>query len=394
MRSRMSARCWPWSATPSSSRRISPARPKPGCGRGGWWPMSLCCGFCAVRLWKSEGRSPRTEGSPKPKPELRPKRERSRRTAALRCATVRPVRRLSTSSTLNHLLWLLLPACASVLLLATTNKLCQDVAVIPFLWVVPLALYLLSFIICFDSPRWYVRLPVHAGAHRRPGRLVLGAVQRQRLVPLQAGGDLLRRALHLLHGLSRRALPAQARPAPSHRLLPDDRRGRRAGRRVRRRRRAAAVHGLLRTALGPVPLRAVVPARLRLRPESARAEARTGTDAGAGWPARWRSLVFGGLDRLLAWLPAHTQQPLPKGWFTGLRIGMWTVLVLLVASWIARRKFRSFQHWRFLTCAWLCLGVIGARRSPLEAGARLRQRAGLPVAQLLRRADGVRAREE
>src|SRR5262249_25957415 len=30
-----------------------------------------------------------------------------------------------------------------------------DVAVIPFLWVVPLALYLLTFIICFDHPRWY-----------------------------------------------------------------------------------------------------------------------------------------------------------------------------------------------------------------------------------------------
>src|SRR5207302_7954563 len=40
-----------------------------------------------------------------------------------------------------------------------TNKMCQDVAVIPFLWVLPLALYLLSFIICFDSPRWYVRFP-------------------------------------------------------------------------------------------------------------------------------------------------------------------------------------------------------------------------------------------
>ena len=54
-------------------------------------------------------------------------------------------------------MWLLLPACASVLLLAITNKVCQDVAVIPFLWVVPLALYLLSFIICFESPRWYRR---------------------------------------------------------------------------------------------------------------------------------------------------------------------------------------------------------------------------------------------
>ncbi len=56
-----------------------------------------------------------------------------------------------------RLLWLGLPACASVLLLASTNKMCQDVAVIPFLWVLPLGLYLLSFIICFDSPKWYRR---------------------------------------------------------------------------------------------------------------------------------------------------------------------------------------------------------------------------------------------
>ena len=37
------------------------------------------------------------------------------------------------------------------------NHVCQDVAVVPFLWVAPLALYLLSFIICFDHERWYVR---------------------------------------------------------------------------------------------------------------------------------------------------------------------------------------------------------------------------------------------
>jgi SAM-dependent methyltransferase len=55
-------------------------------------------------------------------------------------------------------LWFLLAACASVLLLAITNKLCQEVAVIPFLWVLPLGLYLLTFIICFDSPGLYSRL--------------------------------------------------------------------------------------------------------------------------------------------------------------------------------------------------------------------------------------------
>ena len=55
------------------------------------------------------------------------------------------------------LLWLGLAAAASVLLLAVTTHLTQDVAAIPFLWILPLAVYLLSFIICFESPRLYRR---------------------------------------------------------------------------------------------------------------------------------------------------------------------------------------------------------------------------------------------
>ena len=58
---------------------------------------------------------------------------------------------------LRRLLWFTLPACGVMLLLAITNKLCQDIAVVPFLWVLPLSLYLLSFIVSFDSPRWYQR---------------------------------------------------------------------------------------------------------------------------------------------------------------------------------------------------------------------------------------------
>jgi hypothetical protein len=58
-------------------------------------------------------------------------------------------------------LWVMLPACASVMLLAATNQICQGVAAVPFLWILPLALYLLSFIICFDSERWYVRGVFH-----------------------------------------------------------------------------------------------------------------------------------------------------------------------------------------------------------------------------------------
>src|SRR5262249_29862330 len=51
--------------------------------------------------------------------------------------------------------WFAWPFTASVLLLAVTNTLCQDTAVIPFLWVVPLSLYLLTYILCFSSPWWY-----------------------------------------------------------------------------------------------------------------------------------------------------------------------------------------------------------------------------------------------
>jgi len=53
--------------------------------------------------------------------------------------------------------WLALPAFACVMLLATTNHVCQDMAVVPFLWVVPLSLYLLTFIFCFDGEGWYRR---------------------------------------------------------------------------------------------------------------------------------------------------------------------------------------------------------------------------------------------
>ena len=63
----------------------------------------------------------------------------------------------------DKLLWVLLPALSSLSLLAVTNHVCQNVAVIPFLWVVPLSLYLLSFIVAFDHERYYQR-SLFAGA--------------------------------------------------------------------------------------------------------------------------------------------------------------------------------------------------------------------------------------
>ena len=55
------------------------------------------------------------------------------------------------------LLWIGLAAAASILLLTMTRQLTNDVAPVPFLWVLPLSIYLLSFILCFDAPRYYVR---------------------------------------------------------------------------------------------------------------------------------------------------------------------------------------------------------------------------------------------
>jgi hypothetical protein len=97
----------------------------------------LICGYCAYRI--GGARSPGALERP----------------ANLDQAQLEPAQ--VDSFNLDRIWWLALPALASVLLMATTNKLCQDLAVVPFLWVLPLGLYLLSFILCFDSPRWYVR---------------------------------------------------------------------------------------------------------------------------------------------------------------------------------------------------------------------------------------------
>ena len=58
-------------------------------------------------------------------------------------------------------LWFFLPMSASIMLLATTNLLTQDVAPIPLLWVLPLCVYLLSFVLTFHGP-WYRRAIFHS----------------------------------------------------------------------------------------------------------------------------------------------------------------------------------------------------------------------------------------
>ena len=108
--------------------------------------FALCCGQLTYRLWKLG-----------PLPEL-PEVEDPVGVASRRRRTAQ--KSAGGNGTLSWRLrgtWFAWPALACILLMAVTNHLCQDLAVVPFLWVAPLSLYLLTFIICFDRAVWYHR---------------------------------------------------------------------------------------------------------------------------------------------------------------------------------------------------------------------------------------------
>ena len=334
----------------------------------------LCCGLCVLKVWKAEARMRHAEPAP---------------TEHAPCDTP-----LSPQlSTLNQLLWLLLPACASVLLLATTNKLCQDVAVVPFLWILPLALYLLSFVICFDSPRWYMRFPF---------TIALVAAMAGWCWALFYGSDweLGKQVTVYCGGLFICCLVCHGE---LYRLKPDPRHLTRfylliaAG---------GALGGLFVAVAAPLLFtdyyelhwglflcgllflvvciadrtaatkacevdgpRAVPGPQQMPTPTPQRCEPGTtcgpvpSTPGPAATDWRWFACVlplfiFVGLDWVIARLARHAA-PMLKGHFTGFRIAMWAIVALLIVSWIARAKFRNFRHWHFLTCLWLSLGLAG-----------------------------------
>jgi len=119
--------------------------------------FALMCTGCAWRLWES---SP-----PGAAEVLPPAAERTAfpgMTTPVIAGSPTPAvpREASESPTARDWgLWLLLPALSSLMLLATTNQLCLDTAAIPLLWLLPMGVYLLSFILCFHSERWYPRAP-------------------------------------------------------------------------------------------------------------------------------------------------------------------------------------------------------------------------------------------
>ncbi|TAJ21401.1 MAG: ferrichrome ABC transporter permease [Dehalococcoidia bacterium] len=98
----------------------------------GYVIFALLCGYLA---WRSRGTSatPEVTAAAEAKPD----------------AGAQPV------GVANVVLWAILPAFAVVLLLAITTQITQDVAAIPLLWVLPLSIYLVTFILCFSGDRWY-----------------------------------------------------------------------------------------------------------------------------------------------------------------------------------------------------------------------------------------------
>ncbi len=102
----------------------------------------VLCGFCALDLWR--------EGQKEVGPAAKPDHNRIDTPLGNQSAP-------SSPNLFDMVLWLALSTCGSVMLLATTNRMCQDVASIPFLWVLPLGLYLLSFIVLFGREELYSR---------------------------------------------------------------------------------------------------------------------------------------------------------------------------------------------------------------------------------------------
>lgn len=97
--------------------------------------FALCCGFAALVVGR---KSPDTTAGP-----------------AIADRAAQDASRPPTWS--RRVLWMALAAGASTLLLATTNQLAEDVAVIPFMWAIPLAIYLLTFILTFAGRPLYWR---------------------------------------------------------------------------------------------------------------------------------------------------------------------------------------------------------------------------------------------
>lgn len=112
-------------------------------------------------------------------------------------------------------LWVCLAACGSALLLGITSHISQNIAPLPLLWIIPLTLYLLSFILCFEGRNWYRRefflrlLAVVLGAMTYALSQDFANLPLRVLIPLFCGGLFV--CCMVCHGEL-----ARLKPSPDH----------------------------------------------------------------------------------------------------------------------------------------------------------------------------------
>ena len=305
---------------------------------------AIGCGACAFKLWKGRHDSPAIENSA--------------------AASASPSPQVATAPGLfQRTLWFLLAGCASILLLATTNKMCLDVAVIPFLWILPLGLYLLSFIICFDHERWYARLPFTLALVAALGAFCWAlfkgtdASLYQQVAVYSAGLFI---CCMVCHGELYRLRPDPSHLTGFYLLIA-------AG---------GAAGGLFVAVGAPLLFSNYYELHVGVFLCGSLFLAVCLRDYKPISSNHWRwiaaaltLLVFVALDQSLAWAGAR-YKAVPRAYFFAFRAGTWVALLGLVVSWVVRGKFRTFPWWRGLSCAWLALGLVvlgGALRKQAAA---------------------------
>jgi len=130
---------------------LEPWAPTRGQALGWSFGYSLFVALCIAAGWRSLRAGPTSQGASVDAPQG----------AATAPEDAVP------PSVARQVLWCALAATGSLMLLGVSNHITQNIAAVPLLWIVPLSIYLLTFIICFDAPRWYQRelfLPMAAAA--------------------------------------------------------------------------------------------------------------------------------------------------------------------------------------------------------------------------------------
>ena len=101
----------------------------------------------------------------------------------------------------DHLLWFSMAGLATLLLLAISSHITQNVASIPFLWILPLSLYLLTFVIAFEGRGgrgWYSRETLMLPALAIAGIMAWGLVADDGIMGIQEAVPLYLAGLFLI----------------------------------------------------------------------------------------------------------------------------------------------------------------------------------------------------